>query len=101
MYEEVKFQRTIFEKFPWLNLVMTILVMAMQVVIAIVDYFRGQYFWTIVFTLFALVYIFLMIPMSYRIMKKTMKNNKDMRDLEKRINEARKEMMKDENISKL
>lgn len=90
MDEKIKFKRTIFEKFPWLNLVMTISVMILQIVVAIVDYFRGQYFWTVWFILFALVYLFLMVPTSYRLMKKTMQSNKDMKDLEKRISEARK-----------
>ena len=89
MNEEIKFKRTIFERFPWLNLVMTIAVMILQIVVAIIDYFRGQYFWTIWFILFALVYLFLMVPTSYKLMKRTMQNNKDMRDLEKRINEQR------------
>ena len=91
MDEEVKFKRTIFEKCPWLNLVMTIMVMLLQVTVAIIDYFRGHHFWTVFFILMALTYLFLMIPMSYKIMKRTMQSNKDMRDLEKRINEARKE----------
>nr|DAY48191.1 MAG TPA: protein of unknown function (DUF4083) [Caudoviricetes sp.] len=90
MDEEVKFKRTIFEKCPWLNLVMTIMVMLLQVVVAIVDAIRGRYLWTVFFILLALTYLFLMIPMSYKLMKRTMQNNKEMRDLEKRINEARK-----------
>ena len=90
MDKEVKFKRTIFEKCPWLNLVMTIMVMLLQVVVAIVDAIRGRYLWTVFFILLALTYIFLMIPMSYKLMKRTMQNNKDMRDLEKRINEVRK-----------
>lgn len=90
MDEEVKFKRTIFEKCPWLNLVMTIMVMLLQVVVAIVDAIRGRYLWTVFFILLALTYLFLMIPMSYKLMKRTMQSNKEMRDLEKRINEARK-----------
>lgn len=90
MDEEVKFKRTIFEKCPWLNLVMTIMVMLLQVVVAIIDAIRGRYLWTVFFILLALTYLFLMIPMSYKLMKRTMQNNKEMRDLEKRINEARK-----------
>lgn len=90
MDEEVKFKRTIFEKCPWLNLVMTIMVMLLQIVVAIVDAIRGRYLWTVFFILLALTYLFLMIPMSYKLMKRTMQNNKEMRDLEKRINEARK-----------
>lgn len=90
MDEEVKFKRTIFEKCPWLNLVMTIMVMLLQVVVAIVDAIRGRHLWTVFFILLALTYLFLMIPMSYKLMKRTMQNNKEMRDLEKRINEARK-----------
>lgn len=102
MDEEVKFKRTIFEKFPWLNLVMTIAVMILQIVVAVIDYFRGHYFWTIGFILLALVYLFLMVPTSYRLMKKTMQNNKDMKDLEKRINEQREwRKYNHENLPKL
>lgn len=89
MNEEIKFKRTIFEKFPWLNLVMTIAIMILQIVVAILDYFTGHYFWTVWLILSALLYLFLMVPTSYRLMKKTMQNNKNMRDLEKRINEQR------------
>lgn len=89
MDKEIKFKRTIFQKFPWLNLVMTIGVMILQIVVAVIDYFRGHYFWTVWFILFALLYLFWMVPMSYKLMKRTMQNNKDMRDLEKRINEQR------------
>jgi amino acid permease len=89
MDEEIKFKRTIFEKFPWLNLVMTIAIMILQIVVAILDYFTGHYFWTVWLILSALLYLFLMVPTSYRLMKKTMQNNKNMRDLEKRINEQR------------
>lgn len=89
MDEEIKFKRTIFEKFPWLNLVMTIAVMILQVTVAIIDYLAKRYFWTIFFILMALIYIFIMIPTSYKIMKRTIQSNKDMADLEKRINEQR------------
>jgi len=89
MDEEIKFKRTIFEKFPWLNLVMTIAIMILQIVVAIFDYFTGHYFWTVWLILSALAYLFLMVPTSYRLMKRTMQNNKNMRDLEKRINEQR------------
>ena len=102
---EFKFKRTIFEKFPWLNLVLSILVTLMQITVAIVDFFKRSYGWTIIFILLALLYIFVEIPISYKIMKKTIKNNRDMKDIEKQVNEVIKTYKegekKDENISKL
>lgn len=97
--EEIRFKRNIFEKYPWLNLVLNILVTILQITVAIIDYLRENYFWTIFFALMALTYLFFMIPMSYKLMKHTMQNNKDMEDLEKRIKEERSKSY--ENLSKL
>lgn len=93
MDKETKFKRTIFQKFPWLNLGLTILVTIIEIAVAVFDAMRGNYFWMVFFILISLIYVFLIIPMSYKLMRKTMQNNKDMKDLEKRINEIRKEWM--------
>lgn len=91
MDEEIKFKRSIFEKHPWLNFAMTIIVTLLQITTAIVDYFRGNYFWTVFFILMALIYLFLMIPMSYKMMRRTIQRERELKDLEKRINKIRKE----------
>lgn len=97
--EEPVFKRDMFRRFPWLNLVMTIIVTILQFAVAIFDFYKGQYFFTVVFIIFGLVYLFLMIPTSYNIMERTIASNKRLDDLEKRIKEERRKF--NENISKL